>query len=188
MGDRKAEETNTADTSELRYDWKSLLTPLQLRTLSASSILLGSVVLLISVTTDHWLSDGRYITGLWGSCMKPICPTDADTLASEKEILEVTRSMMMLGVLCAGVSLLLISVSFFQNRVGACSLGRISAIASFAAGTFAMIGMSVYSEEFFDDREESSIEAEWSFDAGWVAFPLLYLAGSIAVVLSCVES
>ncbi|XP_078511573.1 lens fiber membrane intrinsic protein-like [Lissotriton helveticus] len=143
---------------------------------SLGLLLLNVLLLLISLSTTHWIDQPGANFGLWRYCIQLGCGSVPSTSS-----LDAVRAFIIISFL-----LLLVATSFqileiwHKTVLDGTNKQKLTAILSLSAACSAVLAMSIFTGTA--RRGGSPVGFSWSFDLGWVSAALSLLAGVVAFV------
>lgn len=143
---------------------------------SLGLLLLTLLLLVISLSTAHWVDQPGAYFGLWRICFQLGCGS-----IQSNSYIDAVRAFIIISFL-----LLLVATSFqvleiwHKSVLDGMNKQKITAILSFSAACSAVLAMSIFTG--WARRGGSPVGFSWSFDLGWVSTALSLLAGVVAYV------
>uniref|UniRef100_A0A6I8NHB9 Natural killer cell granule protein 7 n=1 Tax=Ornithorhynchus anatinus TaxID=9258 RepID=A0A6I8NHB9_ORNAN len=145
---------------------------------------LSLVFLVVALSTSAWIvanGPGNSIhAGLWGSCLNGNC-----ILFKSSANINVTKTFTIISSICGMITVLFLIISFFPSLSSSLSyLPLISCISAFTAGICGLVGMAVYTGEFWDNSHVKpgiQVFFAWSFYLGWASVALFIVTGILSI-------
>ncbi|KAJ1132502.1 hypothetical protein NDU88_010811 [Pleurodeles waltl] len=143
---------------------------------SLGLLILNVLLILISLSTVHWIDQPGASIGLWRICISFGC----GTVQSAPDIDAVRAFIIISFLLLLVASSLQILEIWFTNVLDGMNKQRLTAILSFGAACSAVLAMSIFTGAARSGG--GPVGFSWSFYLGWVSAALSLLAGVIACV------
>ncbi|XP_078507181.1 lens fiber membrane intrinsic protein-like [Lissotriton helveticus] len=143
---------------------------------SLGLLLLNVLLLLISLSTTHWIDNPVGHFGLWRFCI----PLGCGTVQSASDIDAVRAFIIISFLLLLGAATLQILEIWSKNVLNGANKQKFTAILSFGAAFSAVLAMSIFTG--LASGRGNPVGFSWSFHLGWLSAALSLLAGVVACV------
>ncbi|XP_038623314.1 protein NKG7 [Tachyglossus aculeatus] len=149
---------------------------------------LSLTFLVVALSTDAWVvANGprnSIHAGLWGNCLNGDCIL----FKSYGNIsINVTRAFTIISSICGVITVVFFIISFFPSLSSSLPyLPLTSCISAFTAGICGLVGMAVYTGEFWENsysKPTIQVFFAWSFYLGWASVILFVMTGILSIFL-----
>nr|XP_048683993.1 protein NKG7-like [Caretta caretta] len=157
---------------------------LPLQVPSTALALLSLLLLVVALSSDHWLEarrNGIFVhSGLWKICVNSVCGMPSKL----PDYIEATKMFLMLGLLAGLLSAFSLLALLRGSSFDTVSPFVVSAMGSFSAGFCILIALTVFTSEFAEVMKVTWLHVSfgWSWGLGWASIPLFLLTGGVTLL------